>query len=539
MNPAILRTQMAALGWLLLAIAIWLLLRDSALAQGAPTSQSFRCSGTTASGSLIASAASCPSILTKSNVFSFLVCHVEAITSQVFGNLYCGVITQLKPAISAVLTLAVLFFGVGFTIGIIPATGREALLFLLKIAFVWAFATNADYMIGYGYNFFVAGLREGTAIAVSALFTSTTSSSGTGVAAMYGQLDQILVKIFGFITDSAGAAWGSAGSNPCKNAIFAAIAVMGIAFPPLFLISLLLFFKIIMVFLRACFGYMFSIVGIAFLMTLSPIFLSMALFKQTRAHFDKYLGYLTSFALQMVIIFSFLATVLSMNVSSLANSFVNLVVPVQEAPTSAAMRWPWQYCTLCKFEIRDWNGNVKDFSKQPRPAIDIANDYATCKVPNSTDPKDQFTILRTVTPDTETNDINILMQFTGTAIISLLILAYVVDRLLDYAPAIAWRLASGITGGGSTLNTPQIGGGATYGAPAVTFGPIGYMETAGEGFVRGFTSRTEGGGNSLSGLAAGSAEAKRSLLFGHGRDEGIIQGFTRFFINPQRGSGDS
>jgi hypothetical protein len=526
-----LHTRVTALGWLLLAIALWLLLRDSALAQGAPASQSFHCSGTTASGDLIASAASCPSVLNKSNVFSFLICHVEAITSQIFGNIYCGVITKLKPAISAVLTLAVIFFGIGFTIGVIPATGREAMLLLLKIAFVWAFATEADYMIGYGYNFFVAGLRDGTAIAVSALFTNTPPSSGTGVAAMYGQMDGILVKIFSFITDSAGVAWGSPGSNPCKNAIFAAIAVMGIAFPPLFLISLLLFAKIIMVFLRACFGYMFSIVGIAFLMTLSPIFLSMALFKQTRSHFDKYLGYLASFSLQMVIIFSFLATILSMNVSSLTNSFVDLVVPVQETPTSAAMRWPWQYCTLCKFEIRDSNGNVKDLTKQ---SIDIATDKANCKVPGSTDPKDQFTILQTVTPDTSTKDINILMQFTGTAILSLLILAFVVNRLLDYAPTIAWRLASGITGGGLVLNAPQIGGGSG-GGTSISIGPIRYMETAGEGFVRGFTTRTDDGkGNSLSGVAAGNAEAGRSLLFGYGRDEGLVQGFTQFFINPLR-----
>ncbi|MFN7400935.1 MAG: hypothetical protein ACK5R4_01205, partial [Alphaproteobacteria bacterium] len=154
--------------------------------------------------------------------------------------------------------------------------------------------------------------------------------------------------------------------------------------------------------------------------------------------------------------------------------------------------------------------------------------------PGSTDPKDQFTILQTVTPDTSTKDINILMQFTGTAILSLLILAYVVDRLLDYAPTIAWRLASGITGGGSMLNAPQIGGGSG-GGPSISIGPIRYMETAGEGFARGFTTRTDNGkGNSLSGVAAGTAEAGRSLLFGYGRDEGLVQGFANFFINPLR-----
>lgn len=514
------------------AVAVWLLLRDQALAQGMAGLSNFSCSGSTASGNLISSADSCPKTLEPTNVFSFVVCHVETMTSQIFGNLYCGVISQLTPAVSAVLTLAVMFFGAGFTIGVIPATGREFLLFMIKITLVWVFATQAEYMIGYGYKLLVAGLRDGTAAAISVLVSN--GGGGDGVQSMYKELDTIMARIIGLITDTAGAEWGDGGTtagtvgaanqNPCENAIFAAIAVMGIAFPPLFLLAAFLFAKIVMVFLRACFGYLFSIVGIAFLLTLSPIFLSMALFKQTRPFFDKYLGYLVSFTLQIVIVFTFLAFVLSMDVSKLTDSITDLVVPVEEVPSTNSLRWPWQYCTLCKFTVQGKGASSS--------SIDLKNDQATCKNKNSKDPKDKFTILQTVTPATNEEDVNTLMRFGGAAAISLLILAYIVERLLDYAPAIAWRLASGLTGG---VYAPQIGGPGSSkggGGEPVTFAPLEYLETAGEGFVREFSRSS----NSISGTAGGLQGAMRGLLLGQGSDEGLVNGFMRFFINPQRGS---
>jgi hypothetical protein len=120
------------IGGVLLTFTLWFLLHDHAFAQGFFGISNFRCNGTVASGDLMSPSSACPQVLDPTNIFSFTVCHVESITSQIFGNLYCGVITQLTPAVSAVLTLAVLFFGVGFTIGVISATGREFLLFMLN-----------------------------------------------------------------------------------------------------------------------------------------------------------------------------------------------------------------------------------------------------------------------------------------------------------------------------------------------------------------------------------------------------------------------
>lgn len=517
-------------------MAVMYLLTDPAFAVSgvaSPRTQSFSCSGGKASGSLIASAADCPKKLAWDNIFSYLVCNIEVISSQLFGNLYCGMITELTPVVKAALTLAVVFFGVGFTIGVIPATGREFITFLLKIAFIWAFATQAEYMIGYGFNFLLAGLRDGTVIAMSSIMPKgPTGVTASTAGDMYKVLDAGLLKLVGFATATAGDEWG-AGTDPCKNAIFAALAIMSVAFPPIFLLSILLLAKIIMVFLRSCFGYMFSLVGLAFLMILAPIFLSFALFKPTRYMFDKWLGYLCSFTLQMVIIFTFIAMIISMNPSKLIGSLTSIIVPVQESYQTSTWRWPWQYCTLCAFEVVEGatmvggvavGGTPKDLST-PGVTIDPATDLLRC-IPGAGD--QSYRVLNSMMPDAIESHNNTLMEFAGTAILSLIILAYIIDQMLHYVPSIAWRLAGSLTSG---VYAPQFVGGGYTQTGTVNAGPLEYLETAGNGFYRGFTNANADG---LSSAAAGIEQAGRSLMVGTEQDPGLADSFVRFFINPTR-----
>jgi type IV secretory pathway VirB6-like protein len=523
-------------------LALLMLMSDPAFAQAAPTSRNFSCASGRATGDLIAKAASCPEALKWDNIFSFLVCHIETITSQIFGNMYCGIIKELIPAVKAVLTLAVITFGVGFTIGVIPATGREFMVFLLKIAFVLAFATQAEYMIGYGYNFLVTGLREGTTLAMSSIIPPNEDGSPvTTTTEMYGFLDRGLFQIVGFATETAGENWGP-GSNPCQNAIFAALLVMAIAFPPLFLLSVMLLFKMMMVFLRSCFGYLFSIVGIAFLMVLSPIFLSFSLFKQTRAWFDKWLGYLASFALQVVIIFAFIAMVLSMNPTSLLTSISQLVVERQETRQTSGWRWPWEYCTLCKFEVIE-NGTVDDAGtvtggsvKTLGEGVNInpATDRLRCKAGN-----ESYAIDQSITPNGEgggvsAEEVNALFQLTSSVIISLIILAYVIDQMLFYVPSIAWRLASSMSSG---VYAPQVvGGNDIYSqSTAVNAGPLELMQSTGDGFMNRFIASTrDTQGNTrwntdtISATVAGVEGASAGL------GNALTNNFVQFFINPTR-----
>lgn len=442
-----------------------LLFAGDAFAQAAGDAGTFSCSGGVPSGSLYDSGPTCPTTMRFNNIFSFLICNMEQLSSNLLGHMYCGMITALIPAVMAVLTLAVVFFGIGFTTGIVPATAREFQKFLLKTTFVVVFATQAEYLIGYGYNFLVAGARDGVAIALSGMF----DKPGATGANVYKFLDQFLGKTLQLATDQVGAN-KAAGENWCRNAIFAVLAIMAVGFPPLFYISLLLIIKIALTFIRAIFGYIYAIVGIAFLLTLAPFFLSFYLFAPTRQFFDKWISYLISFSLQMVIVFAFLAFVVSIDIKNISGGLTDIIVPVEQTRESSTIRMPWEYCTLCNFEVVDVDTGAVIPEEQYKDTL--TKGKLQCKTPVTP-------ILVTdasapgsgAAPDPEI--MNAMLRFAATGLLSLLVLAYMVDAILRWAPSIAQNLASG--GGYS----PQLAGGPNVKGAPIMDAPGFYEADAG------------------------------------------------------------
>lgn len=546
---------------LFLVVLAYLLMIDPAFAQSYAYKVSgsglsyFYCSGGEAHGSLYDSNLPCPSTLQLNNLFSFLVCNMERLSGNILGQMYCALIVQLVPAVMAMLTLAVMFFGMGFTIGIIPATARDFQLFLLKCCFVFAFATQSDLIIGLGYNLLITTLREGTAIGVSTMFREAPGSV-TGLD-VYRYLDNFLGQTIRFATDYIGAD-ASRGENPCKNAIFAVMAVMAVAFPPITFIGMMIIFRVSLTFLRAVFGYLYSLVGITFLLTLSPIFLSFYLFKQTRNFFDKWIGYLVSFTLQMVILFAFLGFILSIDVKHISGSITGIIIPAQENLETGTMRMPWEYCTLCDFKVIDKDGNdITDFQSSGTSAsTSIAEGRLVCKA----DPPEPILITTAVaappqggkgaspSPGVADDVRNALLKFAAFGLLSLLVLAYLVEYMLTYASALASHLAGGLGG----TYAPQLGGGATMMGQKLSMEMPGgeLANTFERGFIDGFQRGSSA--TSIGGMAEGTSKAfQRLVLGGQGleidpqtgqprdygsgaQDQGMVGSFTNFLLNPTR-----
>jgi hypothetical protein len=124
------------------------------------------------------------------------------------------------------------------------------------------------------------------------------------------------------------------------------------------------------------------------------------------------------------------------------------------------------------------------------------------------------------------------MKFTAGGFIALIILAYVIDRILDYAPTIAWRLASGLT---NSISAPQIMGGVNGQAPNVVSGPLELLDSAEAGFTRSYADKISQGGNTISASLAGTQGATQGFFVGDQKNPGVLKGFTNFFINPNRG----
>ncbi len=346
-----------------------------------------------------------------------------------------------------------MFAGLGFVTGVSQQPAREFQMLLLKLGLISAFATQSDYMIGFGYNFLITGMREGIAIALSGLDPDGgTYASGTD---LYRYLDTFLGKALGLASSMVGANWDSSDTSAiCKNAVFDVLALMAAVFPPMFYIALVIVGQIAITFFRAVFGYVFALVGLTFLITLAPFFLSFALFKATRPFFDKYLAYIVSFTLQMVIVFAFLAFVVSIKVDNLTSSFRDIIVPLKQTTETTGFRWPWKYCTVCNFMVVDKNGTEVDPAQYGKF---LNGGKLQCKT------QDPTTIFSTTAPQNAQAAgqskalFNALISFTSTALLSLFVLAYIVNYILRYVPALAQFLASSMTGG---TYVPQLGGGA-------------------------------------------------------------------------------
>lgn len=520
-----------ALGLLLIALAYFLMI-DPAFAQGA-ANQSFRCtSGGRAIGTLYDSAISCPTTMQLDNLFTFLICNMERLAGNLLGHVYCGIMTDLIPAVMAMLTLATLAFGISFTIGVIPATARDFQMFLLKVVFVLVFATQADVLIGTLYTLLITGLREGTAVGLSAMFEDDSKFvTGTDV---YRYLDGFLAQTMRFATDYVGAD-AAKGQNPCQNAIFAVLALMVVAFPPVFYIGIMIIFRVSITFLRAVFGYLYSIVGITFLLTLAPVFLSFYLFKLTRPFFDKWMGYLISFSLQMVILFAFLGFILSIDVRHVTSSLTGIIMPVEQTIEATSGRMPWSYCTVCDFQVVD-----KDGAPYPDDQYGAGDAITEGRLVCKDNPPKPITADTMSAPAKDLQ--NSLLKFASVALLSLLVLAYLVEWLLNYVAAMAQLLA-----GGFAQYAPIMGGGQTWNASPTMDVPGGDLANTWErGFQDGYIHNM--GATSIGATAEGFKKASERMVmggdmgqgddYGAGRnDPGLTQTFLHFILNPHRDSG--
>lgn len=453
----------------------------------------FSCSNGRAVGQILVSGGSCPTTLSFDKLFSFLICNFEQLSSNLMGHMFCGMIKDLTPAVWAAVSLAIAVFGVSFMIGLVPATGQEAMKFIIKLAFITAFATNADYLIGVGYRFLITAMSEGSTI-VLATMNSSGINSGTD---LYAEVDKMFATFMKFATDAASA---TKSADYCKNAVFAVIALLLFILPIAAYIAIALIAKIIMTLFRVVFAYIYALIGIVFLLALSPFFLSFYLFKISTSLFDRWLAYLVSFTLQVILLFAFLTFIVllanGIKENNALKGISTIIMHNEEAPTGSAITAVLSYCTLCDFEMVK-SGTVIQPTKQVNGQKVNNPDYNTgtlrCKTPlraitpNHASSSDGFTGGggSSAQPGKLSNESQIyaLLTFSSYGLIPLLILVLVIDSMLTLLPSLAQKLAGGL---GATY-APQLGGGqAGTGGPALRMPGESYVDNFGAGFSAGF-----------------------------------------------------
>lgn len=519
--------------FLMMAFALLLVPQD-AWAQGIGT---LVCNAGLATGKLFQPSAACPTALSMDNLFSFLVCNFEQLSGDLLGSMFCGMIDSLSGVVTAALLLFTVLFGIGFTIGVIPMTGRDAFIFLIKFVFISAFATHADIILNYIFGLSTAVMRTGETIALQLVSTTGISTPDD----IYKELDKFLSLIFHLASDAEGskglnAANHNTEADLCKNAVFAVLFFFLAVLPVVAYTAILLIARLLMAFFRAVFAYIYAIVGTAFLLTLSPFFLCFFLFRTTAHLSEKWLGYLVSFAFQVVLLFSFLSFVIlierEVEKNNIVQNISHVIMYNSEAPEAASLRFKLQYCTLCDFQV------VRRGTSTPMdshdPDYSALGELQCIKVNGAEKP---ITPTWVSSPD-GTNIIQKLLDFLGRGLIQLIILAIIVENLLRLIPNYAQQLASSL----GAVYAPALGGGVdTYG-PSVALPGESIIHDASVGFERGFGRNLSGdAGSGISRSIDGISGAVEGALKGTYKGQqdpassgGVANTFSRWLNDPNR-----
>lgn len=224
-------------------------------------------------------------------------------------NLFLTFQNAMKKAVTAALTLYVMFFGIKVVLGEETPSKGEVLIFVLKMALVIYFVLS-DGLTTYLFPAF-----KGTSTYLAYLMFSATSANGL---CYYDPAT--------YIGDSTMALWDSldcrlayyVGLNHYPKASDPGLLKVVFALLPVifFYIMLVLFMLVFFVFLlslavHAVHIYVLSLIFLTFFLYISPLFIPFVLFKHTRSYFDSWLKMVFCFILQPAVLFAFLALVLT------------------------------------------------------------------------------------------------------------------------------------------------------------------------------------------------------------------------------------
>lgn len=406
------------------------------------------------------------------HLFSGFVCQFEHLVSDIFGQLYCGIQHYMQLPLSAFLTLFVTFIGVGFLTSYLQFTAKQVVLILFKIALVWAFATQSDFMISYLFNGFISFMQVSVYLVLKSLMSSTDMLDSSSIfftdtlspdGGLFGAMDKIINDL---VSNSISAQMVTAQDpnfpgdptktiqvpsftgGSCQNDPIKILIAIALSMPPLFMILGMTVIKLGMVLLRTLLGYLLCITGVMFLLTLAPIFMSLGMFQVTKGFFMSWLQLITGFAVQVFIMFAFLAIALSLLTKSQFGNYNHLVMNWSETYMQDSIKYgnlqpadpdKGFFCTLC-----DIDGASLD--------IGLSSEVK-CKEPVE------------AVPPTALYSSKGIVELLSIKIFALALIAYLFEAILNLAPSVAQSLSQGIGVMGGSSSTPSISTGGVSPVP--------------------------------------------------------------------------
>lgn len=233
------------------------------------------------------------------HIFSTVLCDFLSILNATLSKLYCSMQYFLVEVLRLVMTIYVAVFGWQLFMGTAQLNLRDVMMRLFKIALVWTFATQARYGIGVMFYAVLAVMSDASGWVVNAIasFVSLDGCdaidfSSNDYATFFQFLDCLVWLSF----------VGPMQVGSIK--LLGLLIAMAFVYPPLTGLALWWLSKTFMTMTRAVISFLMALAATAFLISLSPIFLSFALFQATSEHFNNWLRYIISYVIQIVLVFA-------------------------------------------------------------------------------------------------------------------------------------------------------------------------------------------------------------------------------------------
>ncbi|AHX04515.1 type IV secretion system protein [Ehrlichia japonica] len=190
---------------------------------------------------------------------------------------------SLWRALQALCTLYIIFTVLGYMIGVIKCTKHDLVVRIAKIAIVVGLISQGswEFFSDHFFSIFVQGVSD-------------------LIAAFNGELDGD--NSFAFLDPTIGIL--------LTGEVWIRLATLILTGPIGWLMFIIILWACIVFFIciiEAVIAYLFTIVAIAFLATLAPIFITFIFFQLTKTLFDAWIKMLVNFSLQPIILFAALA----------------------------------------------------------------------------------------------------------------------------------------------------------------------------------------------------------------------------------------
>ncbi len=237
------------------------------------------------------------------HIFSNVLFDFLGVLNAVLGKLYCGIQHDLVDVLRLLMTVYVAVFGWQLFMGTAQLNTRDVMMRLIKITLVWVFATKSTAGINLLFRGAVAFINDVSFWVLKVIPGMDTIDVGQGDCVVSEfKSDDHQLPIFGFFDCIIYYAFtGAAQESSVKLIGF--FGAMVLAYPPISGMAYFWAVKTFVVMARAVINLLMALASIAFLVSLTPIFFSFALFQVTSHFFENWLRYLISYIIQIIMVF--------------------------------------------------------------------------------------------------------------------------------------------------------------------------------------------------------------------------------------------